>query len=116
MIEEKDEKEEEEEKGEISFDIAKKYSGYLEKKSSGLFSKWQKRYFHILEGKIIVYSEKPEDIEIKGLFILDQISNPKSEKDREFSFILEGQDFVFRAETTQEKEKWIKMITLLKKN
>ena len=115
MIEEKDEKEEEEEKGEISFDIAKKYSGYLEKKSSGLFSKWQKRYFHILEGKIIVYSEKPEDIEIKGLFILDQISNPKSEKDREFSFILEGQDFVFRAETTQEKEKWIKMITLLKK-
>ena len=115
MIEEKDEKEEEEEKGEISFDIAKKYSGYLEKKSNGLFSKWQKRYFHILEGKIIVYSEKPEDIEVKGLFILDQISNPKSVNEREFSFILEGRDFVLRAENSQEKENYRERIEQLQK-
>ena len=102
------------EEEEISFDVAKKFSGYLEKKSKGLISKWQKRYFHILEGKIMVYAEKPEDIEIKGLFNLDQINNPLSVNDREFSFILEGRDFVFRAETAKEKEKWIKIITLLK--
>ena len=102
------------EEEEISFDVAKKYSGYLEKKSKGLISKWQKRYFHILEGKIMVYAEKPEDIEIKGLFILDQISNPQSQNDREFSFILEGRDFNFRADNSKEKEKWIKIIILLK--
>ena len=102
------------EEEEISFDVAKKYSGYLEKKSKGLISKWQKRYFHILEGKIMVYAEKPEDIEIKGLFILDQISNPQSQNDREFSFILEGRDFIFRADNSKEKEKWIKIIILLK--
>ena len=102
------------EEQEISFDVAKRYSGYLEKKSKGLITKWQKRYFHILEGKIIVYAEKPEDIEIKGLFILDQISEPQSQNEREFSFILEGRDFIFRADTAQEKDKWIKIITLLK--
>ena len=99
---------------EITFDIAKKFSGYLEKKSNGLISKWQRRYFHILEGKIMVYAEKQEDNEIKGLFILDQISNPISSAEREFSFILEGRDFFLRANTSQEKEKWIKIITLLK--
>ena len=99
---------------EISFDVAKKYSGYLEKKSKGIITKWQKRYFHILEGKIMVYAEKPEDIEIKGLFILDQISIPQSLSDREFSFILEGRDFIFRTDNSKEKEKWIKIITLLK--
>ena len=99
---------------EISFDVAKKFSGYLEKKSKGIITKWQKRYFHILEGKIMVYAEKPEDIEIKGLFILDQISIPQSVSDREFSFLLEGRDFAFRVNTPQEKEKWIKVITLLK--
>jgi hypothetical protein len=102
------------EEQEISFDVAKRYSGYLEKKSKGLITKWQKRYFHILEGKIIVYAEKPEDIEIKGLFILDQISEPQSQNEREFSFILEGRDFIFRADTAKEKDKWIKIITLLK--
>ena len=99
---------------EISFDVAKKFSGYLEKKAKGIITKWQKRYFHILEGKIMVYAEKPEDIEIKGLFILDQISIPQSLSPREFSFLLEGRDFVFRVNTPQEKEKWIKVITLLK--
>ena len=103
-----------EEEEEIPYDVAKKFSGYLEKKSKGLITKWQKRYFHILEGKIMVYAEKPEDIEIKGLFILDQISNPQSVADREFKFILEGRDFIFRTETSQLKDKWIKIITLLK--
>ena len=50
----------------------------------------------------MVYAEKPEDIEIKGLFNLDQINNPLSVNEREFSFILEGRDFVFRAETAKE--------------
>ena len=99
---------------EISFEEAKKFSGYLEKKSKGLISKWQKRYFHILEGKIIVYADKPEDIEVKGQFIIDQITMPVSLEDRVFSFTLEQRDFILRAKDEEEKNKWMNILRLLK--
>ena len=89
---------------EISFDEAKKFSGYLEKKSKGLITKWQKRYFRILEGKIMVYCEKPDDIEIKGQFIIDQITIPVSVEDNVFSFTLEDRDFIFRTKDEEEKK------------
>ena len=99
---------------EISFEEAKKFAGYLEKKSNGIIAKWQKRYFRILEGKVIVYSEKPEDIEIKGQFILDQITMPESVEDKIFKFNLESRDFFFRSKDEEEKQKWINILTLLK--
>ena len=99
---------------EITYENAKKFSGYLEKKSKGLITTWQKRYFRILEGKIIVYMEKPEDIEIKGQFILEQISIPQSLDSNVFKFNLELRDFIFRAKDEEEKNKWINIIILLK--
>ena len=99
---------------EISFDEAKKFSGYLEKKSKGLITKWQKRYFRILEGKIMVYCEKPDDIEIKGQFIIDQITIPVSVEENVFSFTLEDRDFIFRTKDEEEKNKWINVLKLLK--
>ena len=98
----------------LSFIEAKKLSGYLEKKSKGLISKWQKRYFRILEGKIMVYCEKPEDIEIKGQFIIDQITMPESLEERIFKFNLENRDFIFRTKDEAEKNKWINALRLLK--
>ena len=98
----------------IAFEEAQKFSGYLEKKSKGLITTWQKRYFRILEGKIIVYMEKPEDIEIKGQFILDQITIPQSVESNVFKFNLESRDFIFRAKDEEEKNKWINIIILLK--
>ena len=99
---------------EITYEEAQKFSGYLEKKSKGLITTWQKRYFRILEGKIIVYMEKPEDIEIKGQFILDQITIPQSVESNEFKFNLESRDFIFRTKDEEEKNKWINIIILLK--
>ena len=99
---------------EITYEEAQKFSGYLEKKSKGLITTWQKRYFRILEGKIIVYMEKPEDIEIKGQFILDQITIPQSVESNVFKFNLESRDFIFRAKDEEEKNKWINIIILLK--
>ena len=49
----------------ITFDLAKDYKGYLYKLNNNLFKIFQKRYFHILEGKLILYSEK-EDSNILG--------------------------------------------------
>ena len=99
---------------EITYEEAQKFSGYLEKKSKGLITTWQKRYFRILEGKIIVYMEKPEDIEIKGQFILDQITIPQSVESNVFKFNLESRDFIFRTKDEEEKNKWINIILLLK--
>ena len=99
---------------EITYEEAQKFSGYLEKKSKGIITTWQKRYFRILEGKIIVYMEKPEDIEIKGQFILDQITIPQSVESNVFKFNLESRDFIFRTKDEEEKNKWINIIILLK--
>ena len=99
---------------EITYEEAQKFSGYLEKKSKGLITTWQKRYFRILEGKIIVYMEKPEDIEIKGQFNLDQITIPQSVESNVFKFNLESRDFIFRTKDEEENNKWINIIIFLK--
>ena len=99
---------------EISYEEAKNFSGYLEKKSKGLITTWQMRYFRILEGKVIVYCEKPEDIEIKGQFIIDQITMPESVEEKVFKFNLESRDFIFRAKDENERNKWINILKLLK--
>ena len=40
----------------ISYEEAKNFSGYLEKKSKTVF--WQKRFFQIVDGKILKYRIK----------------------------------------------------------
>ena len=99
---------------ELSYIEAQKFSGFLEKKSKGLITKWQNRYFRILEGKILIYCEKPDDIEIKGQFNIDQISLPESVEERVFKFNLEDRDFIFRAKNEEEKNKWMNVLKLLK--
>ena len=53
------------------------FSGYLEKKSPSFFGSWDKRYFKILEGNLIIYMSKETDSEILGQILIDQISNPQ---------------------------------------
>lgn len=52
--------------------------GYLEKKSPSMFGGWQKRYFKIIEGKVLTYSEKEKDKEFKGSINLVEVSGLKS--------------------------------------
>jgi hypothetical protein len=59
---------------EIPYEEAQFFEGYLEKKGHGLVSVFQKRYFRLLEGRIMIYTEKKDDIEIRGVFNLEQIS------------------------------------------
>ncbi len=100
---------------EISYEEAKSFSGYLDKKSNSLIAIWQKRYFQILEGKIMIYSEKKGDSEIKGQINLEQISMPESVDNKVFKFNLDSKVFILRAKNEEEKAKWINIITLLKK-
>ena len=57
-VEEAKEVKEVKEDEEVTYEEAKFYEGFLGKKSKNLISTWQKRYFHILEGKVMIYSEK----------------------------------------------------------
>ena len=42
----------------MSYEEAKSYSGYLEKKSRNVLGSWQKRFFQIIDGKTLIYKEK----------------------------------------------------------
>ena len=112
----KDDKEAKEvkETEEVTYEEAKFYEGFLNKKSKNFISTWQKRYFHILEGKVMIYSAQKDNSEIKGQFNLEQISFPESVDEKIFKFRLEEREFILKAKTEKEKDKWIKVITLLK--
>ena len=99
---------------EISYEEAQFFEGYLEKKGHGLVSVFQKRYFRLLEGRIMVYTEKKDDIEIKGVFNLDQISQIANLDSKCFKFCLEDRDFVFKAQNEEERNKWVNTLKLLK--
>ena len=90
------------------------FAGYLEKKSKHLLPHWQKRYFQILEGKIMIYSVKKDDTQIKGQINLEQISMPESAENKVFKFSLDSRIFFLKAKSAEEKNKWINIITLLK--
>ena len=102
------------ESSEISYDEAKCFEGFLEKKSKNLISTWQKRYFHILDGKIMIYSEKKEDSNIKGQLNLELISFPEPHEKKAFKFTLEDREFILKAKSEEERNKWIEVLKLLK--
>ena len=90
---------------ELSYEEAMSFSGYLEKKSESFLAFWQKRYFQILEGKIMIYSEKKDDNQIKGQINLEQITMPESVDNEIFKFSLDTKIFNLKAENTEEKNK-----------
>lgn len=81
----------------ISLEECKKYCGFLKKKSPSLLGGWQKRYFKILEGKVMVYSEKKDEPKPKGLVKLEDITIPVAAEDKVFKFTLENRDFILKA-------------------
>ena len=80
------------------------FSGYLEKKSPSFLGSWDKRFFKILEGKLIIYTTKETDSEILGQILIEQISSPQEINERNFKFILNNRDFILRAENSETKK------------
>ena len=86
------------------------YEGYLEKKARNLFAGWQKRYFIIIEGKLIIYTESKESKLVKGYIPIKQIADIKSLQENTFSIDVEGRKIILRAENENIKNKWIETI------
>jgi hypothetical protein len=67
----------------ITIDSAREYKGFLYKLNNNFFKTFQKRFFHILEGKLITYS-KDENSEILGAFKIEFLSDLVSINDFEY--------------------------------
>jgi len=99
---------------EVTYDEAKCFEGYLEKKSHNVLGSWQKRYFQINDGREMTYREKKKSTEIKSRFKLVEITMPESADKKVFRFFLDQKEFRLKAENELEKNRWINAITLLK--
>ena len=89
------------------------FEGYLEKKARNFFAGWQKRYFHCLEGKIIIYTESKESKQIKGYINIKKIAYIKSIDEKSFLFETDNREYLLKAENESLKNKWIETITFL---
>jgi len=62
--------------------IASNFSGWLKKKSPKMFAGWQKRFFKVLDGKLLTYSEKEADTTTKGALEIVLITQIKKAGDK----------------------------------
>ena len=91
-----------------------KIESYLEIKSRNIFSKWIKRYFVLLKGKIIIYTESKENKLIKGYILVEKISDLKYLESNNFSIETKDENLILRAENNKIQSNWIKIIEKLK--
>lgn len=91
----------------------KSFKGFLKKKSPNALIGWQKRYFRVIEGKLLVYSEKENDEKVKGHIQFGSISKAVSVEKKIFKFTLEGRDFFLQADDENIKDQWMTVINRL---
>ena len=98
---------------EISLEECKSFQGWLKKKSPSLMGGWQKRFFRILDGQLIVYLEKEDDSKIKGQMKITEISKASNIDKTTFNFQFCGRDFTLQAENEELCLKWVNVINTL---
>ena len=97
----------------ISLEECKSFQGWLKKKSPSLMGGWQKRFFRILDGQLIVYLEKEDDSKIKGQMKITEISKASNVDKTTFNFQFCGRDFTLQAENEELCLKWVNVINTL---
>ena len=91
----------------------KQFEAYADKKSPGFFAGWQKRYWKILDGKLMCYFDSKEDKgQPKGTihFVTCSTAEEIPGTQRQFKFTVEDKEFILRAETPEAKLVWIACI------
>ncbi len=83
-----------------------RYSGYLQKKSSGRVARWQKRYW-TLNGTTLTYQNNPKDNESKKSFDLAKVIFIKECTDRSFEIGYGSRVYELRADTHDSMRKWV---------
>lgn len=98
------------------FDLYANISGFLKKKQGKLSLSSEKRYFRIINGKIIAYSEK-EDTKLKGIISIESIIKIEvgSKKDLSFKIVYPNKNYDLCAKTEEQKNLWVSALQELRK-
>jgi hypothetical protein len=91
-------------------------SGWLEKKSQKTFGGYQKRFFKIINGEYLTYSDKEADIsKSKVKIMLDFIGSVQKKEDKKFRLQMNNEDKMYhlKAKTKEARDKWVAAIELL---
>ena len=100
----------------ITKEEAMSMSGWLEKKSQKTFGGYQKRFFKIINGEYLTYSEKEADIsKSKVKIMLDSIGSVQKKEDKKFRLQMSNEDKMYhlKAKTKEARDKWVAAIELL---
>ena len=95
----------------MSYDEALTQTGWLHKKSSSVFGGYQKRFFSISPENKLLFAETNGG-KNKGLLDLD-FSKVSCENETSFKIVIMDKEFLFKTETSDEKNKWINALTTI---
>lgn len=98
---------------EINFENCSDYSGWLKKKASKIMVGWQKKFFRIIKGKVILYSDKEDDNNPKGQIMIASISRAEPIEEDKFQFSLGDKVFHLKASDTKSRDEWVNVINFL---
>ena len=85
------------------------YEGYLEKREAKTIALFKKHFFKIIDAQILIYFEHQNNQTFKGYF--SEISEPMPTDEKHFSFKYNERNLEFRANSYQERERWIYSIS-----
>ena len=92
----------------ITQEEAKNMSGWLEKKSQKTFGGYQKRFFKIIKGDYITYSENEEDIaKSKVRITIFSIDSVQKKEDKKFRLIMKNDERIYhlKAKSKEVRDK-----------
>ena len=89
----------------MSYDEALTQTGWLHKKSSSVFGGFQKRFFSISPENKLLFADTKGG-KNKGFLELDD-AKVLSENETSFKVMIYEKEFLFKAESSDEKNKWI---------
>ena len=98
---------------EINFENCSNYSGWVKKKASKVMVGWQKRFFRIIQGKVILYSEKEDDDNPKGQIMISAINQAVAIDKNQFQLTLGTKCFHLKTKEPEKRDEWVKVINFL---
>lgn len=100
-------------KMEINFENCANYCGWVKKKASKVMVGWQKRFFRIIGGKVILYSEKENDNNPKGQIMISAINQAVAIDKNQFQLALGNKCFHLKTKEPEKRDEWVKVINFL---
>lgn len=95
----------------MTYDEALTQAGWLSKKSSSVFGGFQKRFFTISPENKLLFSDSKGG-KCKGILDLD-FAKVTGENENSFKITIGDKEFLFKAESSDEKNKWINSLNTL---